>query len=66
VEFAEHDAGRAIRFPIEADAFAKTRDALTAEWGKRFHWRWRINFGNGGIETETPHGCGAGRFRAGG
>jgi acetylornithine deacetylase/succinyl-diaminopimelate desuccinylase-like protein len=34
VEFAEHGAGRAIRFPIEADAFAKTRDALTAEWGR--------------------------------
>jgi acetylornithine deacetylase/succinyl-diaminopimelate desuccinylase-like protein len=34
VEFHEHGAGRAIRFPIEAPAFAKTRDALTAEWGK--------------------------------
>ncbi|HLG79535.1 MAG TPA: M20/M25/M40 family metallo-hydrolase [Bradyrhizobium sp.] len=34
VEFAEHGAGRAIRFPIEADAFARTRDALTAEWGR--------------------------------
>ena len=34
VEFAEHGAGRAIRFPIEADAFAKTRDALSAEWGR--------------------------------
>jgi acetylornithine deacetylase/succinyl-diaminopimelate desuccinylase-like protein len=34
VEFAEHGGGRAIRFPIEADAFAKTRDALTAEWGR--------------------------------
>jgi acetylornithine deacetylase/succinyl-diaminopimelate desuccinylase-like protein len=34
VEFMEHGAGRAIRFPIEASAFAKTRDALTAEWGR--------------------------------
>jgi acetylornithine deacetylase/succinyl-diaminopimelate desuccinylase-like protein len=34
VEFAEHGAGRAIRFPIEDAAFGKARDALTAEWGK--------------------------------
>jgi len=34
VEFLEHGAGRAIRFPIDAPAFAKARDALTAEWGK--------------------------------
>jgi acetylornithine deacetylase/succinyl-diaminopimelate desuccinylase-like protein len=34
VEFIEHGAGRAIRFPIEAPAFARTRDALTAEWGR--------------------------------
>lgn len=34
VEFHEHGAGRAIRFPIEAPAFAKTRDALGAEWGR--------------------------------
>jgi acetylornithine deacetylase/succinyl-diaminopimelate desuccinylase-like protein len=34
VEFLEHGAGRAIRFPIEAPAFGKTRDALTAEWGR--------------------------------
>jgi acetylornithine deacetylase/succinyl-diaminopimelate desuccinylase-like protein len=34
VEFMEHGAGRAIRFPIEAPAFAKTRDALAAEWGR--------------------------------
>lgn len=33
VEFQEHGGGRAIRFPIEAPAFAKARDALTAEWG---------------------------------
>jgi acetylornithine deacetylase/succinyl-diaminopimelate desuccinylase-like protein len=33
VEFIEHGSGRAIRFPIDAPAFAKTRDALTAEWG---------------------------------
>jgi acetylornithine deacetylase/succinyl-diaminopimelate desuccinylase-like protein len=34
VEFLDHGAGRAIRFPIDAPAFAKTRDALTAEWGR--------------------------------
>ena len=34
VEFIEHGAGSAIRFPIEAPAFARTRDALTAEWGR--------------------------------
>jgi acetylornithine deacetylase/succinyl-diaminopimelate desuccinylase-like protein len=34
VEFLEHGAGRAIRFPIEAPAFGRTRDALTAEWGR--------------------------------
>jgi acetylornithine deacetylase/succinyl-diaminopimelate desuccinylase-like protein len=34
VEFTEHGAGRAIRFPIEAEAFSRTRDALTAEWGR--------------------------------
>lgn len=34
VEFLEHGAGQAIRFPIEAPAFGKVRDALTAEWGK--------------------------------
>ena len=34
VEFIEHGAGQAIRFPIEDAAFRKTRDALTAEWGK--------------------------------
>ncbi len=34
VEFLEHGAGQAIRFPIEDAAFRKTRDALTAEWGK--------------------------------
>lgn len=33
-EFIEHGSGQAIRFPIEAPAFAKARDALTAEWGK--------------------------------
>lgn len=33
VEFQEHGAGRAIRFPIDAPAFGKTRAALTAEWG---------------------------------
>jgi acetylornithine deacetylase/succinyl-diaminopimelate desuccinylase-like protein len=32
VEFQEHGSGSAIRFPIEAPAFGKTRDALTAEW----------------------------------
>jgi acetylornithine deacetylase/succinyl-diaminopimelate desuccinylase-like protein len=34
VEFTEHGAGRAIRFPIEAPAFGRARDALTAEWGR--------------------------------
>jgi acetylornithine deacetylase/succinyl-diaminopimelate desuccinylase-like protein len=34
VEFIEHGAGRAIRFPIDAPAFGRARDALTAEWGK--------------------------------
>ena len=34
VEFMEHGSGSAIRFPIEAPAFGKTRDALTAEWGR--------------------------------
>jgi acetylornithine deacetylase/succinyl-diaminopimelate desuccinylase-like protein len=34
VEFLEHGAGRAIRFPIDAPAFQRTRDALSAEWGR--------------------------------
>jgi acetylornithine deacetylase/succinyl-diaminopimelate desuccinylase-like protein len=34
VEFIEHGSGSAIRFPSEAPAFARTRDALTAEWGR--------------------------------
>jgi acetylornithine deacetylase/succinyl-diaminopimelate desuccinylase-like protein len=34
VEFIEHGSGRAIRFPIDAPAFAKARDALSTEWGK--------------------------------
>ena len=34
VEFIEHGSGRAIRFPIEAPAFAKTSKALTDEWGR--------------------------------
>jgi len=34
VEFIARGAGRAIRFPIDAPAFAKARDALTAEWGR--------------------------------
>jgi acetylornithine deacetylase/succinyl-diaminopimelate desuccinylase-like protein len=34
VEFIEHGSGRAIRFPIEAPAFARTREALGREWGK--------------------------------
>src|SRR5262249_13399253 len=34
VEFNEHGAGRAIRFPIEAAAFAKTQKALSDEWGR--------------------------------
>ncbi len=35
VRFIEHGAGRAIRFPIDAPAFGRTRDALTAEWGRK-------------------------------
>ncbi|WP_431282314.1 M20/M25/M40 family metallo-hydrolase [Humitalea sp. 24SJ18S-53] len=34
VEFLEHGSGQAIGFPIDAPAFGKARDALTAEWGK--------------------------------
>jgi acetylornithine deacetylase/succinyl-diaminopimelate desuccinylase-like protein len=34
VEFKEHGSGRAIRFPIDAPAFAQTRDALGEEWGR--------------------------------
>ncbi len=34
VEFIEHGAGQAIRFPIDDPAFGKARDALSAEWGK--------------------------------
>jgi acetylornithine deacetylase/succinyl-diaminopimelate desuccinylase-like protein len=34
VDFIEHGSGRAIRFPIEAPAFAKTSKALTDEWGR--------------------------------
>ncbi len=34
VEFHEHGAGSAIRFPIEAPAFGKARKALTDEWGR--------------------------------
>jgi acetylornithine deacetylase/succinyl-diaminopimelate desuccinylase-like protein len=34
VEFLDHGAGRAIRFPIDAPAFGKAREALTAEWGR--------------------------------
>jgi len=34
VEFQEHGSGSAIRFPIEAPAFGKTRAALTDEWGR--------------------------------
>nr|WP_321574036.1 M20/M25/M40 family metallo-hydrolase [Geminicoccus harenae] len=33
-EFIEHGSSRAIRFPIEAAAFGKARDALAAEWGR--------------------------------
>jgi acetylornithine deacetylase/succinyl-diaminopimelate desuccinylase-like protein len=34
VEFIEHGAGQAIRFPIDAPAFAKAKQALTDEWGR--------------------------------
>jgi acetylornithine deacetylase/succinyl-diaminopimelate desuccinylase-like protein len=33
-EFTEHGSGRAIAFPIDNPAFARTRAALSAEWGK--------------------------------
>ncbi len=33
VRFIEHGSGRAIGFPVDAPAFGRTRDALTAEWG---------------------------------
>ena len=33
VRFIEHGSGRATTFPIQAPAFARTRDALSAEWG---------------------------------
>jgi acetylornithine deacetylase/succinyl-diaminopimelate desuccinylase-like protein len=33
-EFKEHGSGSAIRFPVEAPAFAKARQALGEEWGK--------------------------------
>ena len=33
-EFLEHGSGQAIRFPVDDPAFAKAREALTAEWGK--------------------------------
>jgi acetylornithine deacetylase/succinyl-diaminopimelate desuccinylase-like protein len=34
VEFKEHGSGSAIRFPIDGPAFARAREALTAEWGR--------------------------------
>ena len=34
VEFIDHGSGRAIRFPIDAPAFAKASKALTDEWGR--------------------------------
>jgi acetylornithine deacetylase/succinyl-diaminopimelate desuccinylase-like protein len=34
IEFLDHGAGRAIRFPIDAPAFGKAREALTEEWGR--------------------------------
>ena len=47
VEFHEHGAGRAIRFPIDAPAFAKAREALTAEWGSGgLHRRRRLDPGD--------------------
>ena len=33
VAFTEHGAGRAIRFPVDAPAFARTQRALSEEWG---------------------------------
>ncbi len=48
VEFIEHGAGRAIRFPIDAPAFGKTRDALDRRMGSRslLHRRWRLDPGD--------------------
>lgn len=57
VEFIEHGSGRAIRFPIEAPAFKKASDALTAEWGRQ-----SVFIGGGSIpvtaevEAEARHG----------
>jgi acetylornithine deacetylase/succinyl-diaminopimelate desuccinylase-like protein len=34
VEFIAHGGGKAISFATDAPAFARTRDALSAEWGK--------------------------------
>lgn len=34
VEFIEHGSGRAIRFPNEAPAFARSQKALSDEWGR--------------------------------
>ncbi len=34
VEFIEHGAGRAVRFPIDRPAFEQARKALGAEWGR--------------------------------
>lgn len=33
-EFKEHGSGTAVRFPVEDPAFARTRQALSDEWGK--------------------------------
>ena len=66
VEFLEHGAGRAIRFPIDAPAFGKTRDALTAEWGREAFF-----IGGGGsipvthdLEERARHGRRARGLRA--
>jgi acetylornithine deacetylase/succinyl-diaminopimelate desuccinylase-like protein len=49
VEFQEHGSGSAIRFPIEAPAFGKTRAALTAEWERE------IFFIGGGGSIPVTH-----------
>ncbi|MBR0650263.1 M20/M25/M40 family metallo-hydrolase [Roseomonas terrae] len=56
VTFTDYGSGSAIRFPIEAPAFGKARDALTAEWGKP-----AVFIGGGGsipVTTELKNALG--------
>jgi hypothetical protein len=66
VRFIEHGSGRAIGFPIDAPAFGRTKDALTAEWGRE-----AVFIGSGGsipvaheLKAEARHGHRAHRLRA--